>query len=229
LEFNNSILWRFNAFGTEIWITESIFNTWVIMALLIAVALVIRLQMRKFQDIPSGLQNAVEAIIEAFDNLVKNSAGEKLMDLGNWFFMAFLFILVSNLSGIFGIRPPTADWATTFALAFATFILTQAEGIKHRKGKYFKSFIEPNFIFLPLNIIGEIARPVSLSFRLFGNMLAGVILTSLVYSMPLYLRFVIPVALHVYFDLLTGALQTYIFCTLSLAFIGTTAISAEDT
>ena len=226
MEFNNRILWLFSVFGVEVWITESIFNTWVIMALLIVIALLIRLQMSKFKNIPGGLQNAVEAVIETFDNFVKNSAGEKLMGLGSWFFMVFLFVLVSNLSGIIGVRPPTADWATTFAFAFATFILIQAVGIKYRKGKYFKSFIEPNFIFFPLNIIGEIARPISLSFRLFGNVLAGVILTSLIYSMPVYLRFVIPVAVHAYFDLITGVLQTYIFCTLSLAFIGTAASSA---
>jgi F-type H+-transporting ATPase subunit a len=227
LEFNNNILWLFDAFGMEVWITESIFNTWVIMALLIVIALAIRFSMRGFKSIPSGLQNAVEAVIEAFDNIVKSSAGEKLMGLGNWFFMVFLFILISNLSGIVGARPPTSDWATAFAFALATFILTHAVGIKYRKGKYFKSFIEPSVIFLPLNVIGEIARPLSLSFRLFGNVLAGLILISLIYTMPLYLRFVVPVALHVYFDLLIGALQAYIFCTLSLTFIGMAASSAE--
>jgi len=65
---------------------------------------------------------------------------------------------------------------------------------------------------------------VSLSFRLFGNILAGLILTSLVYSLlPVYLRLILPVALHIYFDLFTGILQTYIFCVLSLTFIGSAA------
>ena len=76
------------------------------------------------------------------------------------------------------------------------------------------------FIFFPLNLIGELARPVSLSFRLFGNILAGTILMTLVYKLaPLVLQFVIPAALHAYFDLFTGALQTYIFCALSIMFI----------
>jgi len=193
------------------------------MLLLILAALIIRIRLRGFKKVPAGFQNMVELAVEAFDNLVKNAAGEKLMGLGSWFFMVFAFVLVSNLSGIIGLRPPTADFATAFAFALATFILIQAMGIAHRKGEYLKSFFRPNFIFFPLNVIGELARPVSLSFRLFGNMLAGLIIVSLIYSLPIYFRFVIPTVLHAYFDLFTGALQTYIFCVLSLTFIGAAA------
>jgi len=87
--------------------------------------------------------------------------------------------------------------------------------------------LQPIPIFFPLNLIGEIARPISLSFRLFGNVLAGTIFMSLVYALvPIYLRFALPAALHAYFDLFSGALQTYIFCVLSLSFIHS-ASSAE--
>ena len=84
------------------------------------------------------------------------------------------------------------------------------------------------FIFLPLNIISELAKPVSLSFRLFGNMLSGLILMTIIYSMPVYFRFVIPVPLHVYFDVAIGALQTYIFCMLSMSFIRNAALTGEQ-
>jgi len=190
------------------------------MAMLIVIAVIIRMTMRKWKQLPSGFQNVVELLVESLDNIVKNTAGEELRNLGGWFFMVFAFFLMSSIGGIIGLRPPTADFATTFAFAFATFILIQAMGIKHRKGKYLKSFFEPTFIFFPLNVIGELARPVSLSFRLFGNVLAGMILMSLIYSAPIYLRFIIPAALHFYFDLFTGILQAYIFCILSLTFIG---------
>jgi F-type H+-transporting ATPase subunit a len=100
-------------------------------------------------------------------------------------------------------------------------------GLRHRKGEYLKSFIKPNLIFLPLNLIGELARPISLSFRLFGNVLAGMILTSLIYALPIYFRVVIPTFLHAYFDLVTGALQTYIFCILSMTFVGSAASPAD--
>jgi F-type H+-transporting ATPase subunit a len=76
----------------------------------------------------------------------------------------------------------------------------------------------------PLNLIGELARPVSLSFRLFGNILAGMILMTLLYTMaPVVLRFIVPIPLHFYFDLFSGILQAYVFCILSLSFIGAAA------
>jgi len=227
LDFGVKTLWVIDIAGVEVWITETIINTWIIMLLLAAVAVFVRLKLRAFKEIPTGFQNAVEAIIETFDGFVRGAVGDKFMYLGNWFFMVFAFVLVSSLSGIVGLRPPTADWATTFALAMATFALIQAMGVAHRKGRYLKSFFEPTFVFFPLNIIGELARPISLSFRLFGNVLAGMIFMSLVYGLlPIYLRFALPAALHAYFDLFSGVLQTYVFCVLSLTFISTA--SAAD-
>lgn len=220
MDLNIDNLWAFEIGGVEVWITRTIFNTWIIMFILIAFAIFVRIKLRKFKEIPNGFQNAIEAAIEMFDNFLYESVGDKLMPLGTWFFTVFVFILVSNLSGVIGFRPPTADWATTFALALATFFLIHALGIRYRKGEYIKSFFEPHPVFFPLNFIGELALPVSLSFRLFGNVLAGMILMTLVYSIaPVFVRFVIPAFLHAYFDLFSGILQTYIFCVLSLMFI----------
>jgi F-type H+-transporting ATPase subunit a len=201
------------------------------MAILVAVAIALRLAIKRFEEVPRGVQNGVEAVIEMFDNFVKGAVDPRLMGLGNWFFAVFSFILLSNLSGLIpipGLRPPTADWATTFAFAIATFILIQVFALKFRGRKYIKSFFEPVFVFFPLNLIGELARPISLSFRLYGNILAGVILMGLIYNMtPLLARFGIPVALHVYFDIFSGAIQTYIFCILSLSFISAAAVPNE--
>lgn len=213
-------LWVIQIGGVDVWITRTIFNTWLIMLALIAFAVFARIMLRKFSEVPRGFQNAIEAIVELFDNFLLSSVGERLMPIGTWFFSAFTFILISNISGVVGLRPPTADWATTFAFAFATFLFIQYYGMKYQKGRYLKSFFQPHPIFFPLNFIGELARPVSLSFRLYGNMLAGMILMTMVYSLtPVFVRFFIPVFLHAYFDLITGALQTYIFCILSLMFI----------
>jgi F-type H+-transporting ATPase subunit a len=168
-------------------------------------------------------------MVETLINFVKGTAGEKLEGLGNWFFMVFLFVLVSNLSGLLTLRPPTADWPTPFAFALVTFCLIQYYGIKYQKGKYIKSFFEPVFFLFPLNIIGELARPISLSFRMFGNILGGMILLSLLYTLvPWYFTLVVPAALHAYFDVVGGALQTYIFCVLSLAFIGAVSVSEGE-
>jgi F-type H+-transporting ATPase subunit a len=87
--------------------------------------------------------------------------------------------------------------------------------------------LEPVFIFAPLNIIGEFARPISMSFRIFGNVLGGMILMSLLYAMLGWVAAVIllPAFLHMYFDLFAGVLQAIIFTMLSITFVG---IAAED-
>jgi len=194
------------------------------MAFLTLIALFIRSKLRHPKDIPEGLQNGVEAIIEIFDNFLRSTTSESLMYLGNWFFMVFAFILISNTSGLVGMRPPTADWATTCAFALATVIIIQVVGIRHRKGEYLRSFFEPHWLFFPLNLVNEISRPLSLSFRLFGNILAGMILISMLYALlPVALRFFLPVVLHAFFDIFYGAMQTYIFCVLSLTFINSAA------
>lgn len=213
-------LWVLNIAGVEIWITETIFNTWLIMSFLIVFAIIVRVKLRSFKVIPAGFQNLIEAGIEMFDNFATNTLGGKLSYIAPWFFMVFVFLLSSSLFSVFGLRAPTADWATTFALAFASFALMLFMGFKHRKGAYLKSFFEPHFIFFPLNLIGELAKPVSLSFRLFGNMLSGTIILTLYYGLtPIFVQFGIPSLLHIFFDVVFGALQTYIFVIISLMYV----------
>jgi F-type H+-transporting ATPase subunit a len=213
-----------NIFGQELWITESLVNAWIVMGVLIIFAVIVRIKLGSFtQGPPSGFQNVIEMMVERFDSFVQGSAGPKLAYLGNWFFAIFLFALLSNLSGLFPLmRPPTADWSVTFAMAFATFVLIQVLSVKYTKGRYLLSLLNP------LNIVGELARPVSLSFRLFGNILSGMILLTLLYGIaPPFVHFVIPAFLHAYFDVAMGLLQAFIFTVLSLSFIGTSVGSTE--
>ena len=229
MDIENKFYGTINIGGIEVWITDTVISTWILMGLLITLAIVVRIRIRKFKDVPTGFQNVIEALVELFENYVRTTAGEKLMFLGNWFFTVFIFVLLSNLGGMIpGFRPPTADWSMTVALAIVTLVLIQVMGIKFRKGEYIRSFFRPMFLFLPINLIGEIARPISISFRLFGNMLAGLIMMSLIYSIvPIFAQFVIPAFLHAYFDLFSGILQTYIFVTLSLSFIAGAAEVSE--
>lgn len=213
-------LWVLNIDGVEVWITETIFNTWLIMLFLIVLAVIARIKLRNFKAVPTGFQNIIEVVVETFDNFADSTLGEKLSYIAPWFFMVFVFILSSSLISVFGVRAPTADWATTFALAFATFVLMIFMGFKHRKGDYLKSFFSPHPIFFPLNLLGELAKPVSLSFRLFGNMLSGTIILTLYYALtPLLVQIGIPALMHALFDVIFGALQTYIFVILSLMYI----------
>lgn len=212
--------WVLNIAGIEIWITETIVNTWFIMMILIALAVIARIKLNNFKVIPTGFQNVIEAVVEIFDNFAVGTLGEKLSYIAPWFFMVFVFILSSSLFSVFGLRAPTADWATTFALAFASFALMLILGFRHRKGEYLKSFFYPHFIFFPLNLVGELAKPVSLSFRLFGNMLSGTIILTLYYGLtPIFVQFGIPALLHAFFDVVFGAIQTYIFVIISLMYV----------
>lgn len=212
--------WTFNIFGVEVWITETIVNTWIIMLGLIALAIFARIKLRSFKEIPEGIQNFIEAAVDIFDGFAKSNLGEKLSYISPLFFSVFAFILSSALFSVFGLRAPTADFTTTFALAMLSFLMMLIMGFKHNKGKYLKSFFEPYPIFFPLNLIGELSKPISLSFRLFGNMLSGTIILTLYYALtPIFVQIGIPALLHAVFDVIFGALQTYIFVVVSLMFV----------
>lgn len=219
MDVESKIIHKFYPFGVEVWLTQTVVTTWVIIAALFVFALIVRIKLSGFKEKPSGFQNVIELMVESFGNFVHSAMGEKYSHFGNWFFGVFAFILVSNLSGLLGFRPPTADLATTASITLTTFVLIHFMGLITQKGGYFKSYLEPIPIMLPMNIISELATPVSLSFRLFGNILGGFIIMGMVYSLPIYCRFAIPSVLHVYFDVFAGCIQTVIFVMLSMTFI----------
>jgi F-type H+-transporting ATPase subunit a len=212
--------------GVDIWITNTIVVTWLIMAVMITFAVIVRVKLKKFSDKPSGFQNIVEMMVEAFDRLMKSNNSPNVNWLGGWFFTLFAFLLFANIMGIFpGMRPPTGDWPLPFALACTSFFLIQFAGVRYQGWKYIKgTYLSPHWLFFPINVLGEFSRPISLSFRLFGNILGGLILVTLLYVLaPMFTRFVIPVPLHFFFDLAFGALQAFIFTILSLTYVGLAA------
>ena len=220
MNFENRVLHTVDIFGAELWITETLVNTWIVSAFLILVALVIRLVITRFKEIPTGKQNIVEAIIETFDNFVKNTMGEENRAFGNVFFGLFIFILAANLSGLFNLRPPTADLTATLALSLPALVLIQYTAFKRNAKDHVKSLFQPLFIFLPINIIGELSVGFSLGIRLFGNILSGLIVMGLIYYfLPPLLAFGPPAILHAYFDFFAGAMQAFVFTILCMMFI----------
>ena len=144
----------------------------------------------------------------------------------------FLFFACSNLIGLLGFRSPTTDIDTTLAWSLITVFLIYFAGIKDKGLSYFKGMLEPIPLMLPMNIVSEIARPISLTFRPFGNILGGAVIMSLVYQFLGFLstlipgvtipfgQLLIPVPLHLYFDLFAGVLQAFIFVMLTMVFVG---------
>lgn len=209
-------------------ITETLVVSWIIIAILIALAIVVRVKSSKWDvtNKPTGLQNVVEMAVDAFENFFASSASSKVSYLAPWFFTVFVFIAFANMTGVVGLRPPTADWGVTFPLAMSSLVLFQYAGLRYRPKNYIRGFFQPIFLFLPINLLGELAKPVALSFRLFGNVLGGVILISILYGMaPFILRIGFPAFLHAYFDIAVGVLQAFIFCVLSITFVG---LAAEE-
>jgi F-type H+-transporting ATPase subunit a len=221
MDFSNRNLWSFFRVGdTQIYITQSLLDTWIVMAALIAFAIFVRIKIRSFKQVPSGFQNFIESIIDAIDNLVKSMMGSGFEHFGGIFLSMFAFILVSNYTAMLAMRPPTSDLATTTALALSAVCMMHILGIKRRGRHYFKEYFEPAWPFFPLHLMEELAKPISLSFRLFGNILGGVIIFELLYDLfPIWLKFGVPSIFHAYFDVFVGALQAFIFTVLSMTFI----------
>ena len=210
-------------------VTETVTVTWFIMFVLFAFSVTVTRNMKKES---SGMQLVVEQIVGIVNNLTKQNMGEKNAAFAPYVGTLLFLIGISNIIGLFGFRPPTADLNTTMCLAITTFVLTQFFGMKSKSiGGYGKGFLEPMPLLLPLNIIGELANPVSLGFRLFGNITAGVIIMTLLYgalgaftnsllglTVPI-LQAGVPAVLHIYFDLFAGLLQSFIFTMLTMVFI----------
>lgn len=154
--------------------------------------------------------------------------GGQAVRFRNYIGTIFIFILVSNISGLLGLRPPTADYGVTFALGIITFTLIHFNKFKYQKvSGVLKGLCNPWPIWAPINIISDLAVPVSLSLRLFANILSGTAIMALIYALLNKFAIIWPAALHVYFDLFSGAIQTYVFCMLTMTYI-TDACSTEE-
>lgn len=210
---------KFTLFGQELWITTTHVAMWIVTAFIVIMACIIRHKIHHPKDVPDTLQNVAELIVEMLDNMVKGVMGKDGIRFANYIIAIFLFIFISNISGLFGLRPPTADFGVTLPLGLMTFAIIQYNNVKHNKGRAFTDLFRPLPILFPINLIGEIATPFSLALRLFGNILSGTVIMTLIYGLvPLLFKLGIPGFLHIYMDLFAGAIQTYVFCMLTMVF-----------
>ena len=212
---------EFELFGQQIWITTTHVSMLIVMTLIIAFALVVRVKLKSPDETPGLLQSGVEVAIEMLENMVSGVMGADASGFVNYIGSIFIFILISNISGLFGLRPPTADFGVTLPLGLFTFFIIHYQNIKCNKIKAFTGLFEPLPFLFPINLIGEVATPFSLGLRLFGNVLSGTVIMALFYGLvPVLLKFgVVPAVLHAYFDLFSGCIQTYVFCMLTMTYI----------
>lgn len=196
---------------------DTLYMTWIAMAIVILVAF---LATRRLTLVPTGVQNAVEMIVCALLEQIEATMGPKGKNMAPLIITLFMFLLVANWLGLIpGFSSPTSDLNTTLGLALMVIILVQILGMIN-KGPvaFFKHFFKPFIPFVIINIIEELSKPITLSFRLFGNILAGEILIIILGKLvPWFIP--IPNVIWLGFSVFVGVVQAFIFTMLSMSYL----------
>lgn len=218
-DFTQILQLKVNLFGIVLrFNVKTIIMTWIVMGILIAFSLLAR---KRMGIIPNPFQTVAELLITAFYDICIDTLEDE--ELGKKYFplicALFMFLLVSNWLGIIPkLSEPTRDLNTPLGMGIMGFFIAQYAGIREKGFKeYIKGYLEPIFIMAPLNVIGEISKVISISFRLFGNIMGGaiiiIVVSYLVYSLLL------PPILNLFFGLFVGTIQALVFTLLTLVYI----------
>lgn len=220
------------AFSVSIWaermqiggvtISSTVIVTWIVMAVLIILAVLARiLVIPRMTDQPKGVQNVLELCVEAVCKFTNTSVGDLGDHLPSYIFAVAAFMVGCAAVELMGVRAPTSDITMTFAMALITFVLINYYGIRKKGvGGRIKSMSKPTPVVFPIKVVSDLAVPVSMACRLFGNMLGGMIVMDLLYSALGNAAIGFPSVLGLYFNVFHPLIQTYIFVTLTLTFIG---------
>lgn len=202
-------------------LSETVIYTWLAMAILIVAALLLRVAIvRKFESIPKGAQNAIEFAVEFVSRYTSKQAHGTGEILCSYVLSIGAFMMACAFVELFRLRAPTADITMTFALAFMTFILINAYGVRRKgvKGRV-RTLASPTPIVFIFRAIAEFAIPVSMACRLFGNMLGGMIVMDLIYEALGNGAIGLPSLAGLFFNVFHPLIQAFIFITLTLTFI----------
>lgn len=241
VEINGSpILTTLPIFG-GIPLTATLVVTWSIMLLLTLFCIWLTHDLRV--DHVTTRQTVAEFLVNTAQNFVDSNMGTRFSHYAPFVAAIFSLSLLSSLSGLLGVFSPTADLSTELAWAVLVFVLITATKIKTNGiGGYLKGYTQPIAVLTPFNIISEIATPISMAFRHFGNIASGSVITALIYGglsalsslvlgllpgafgdavsqIPIF-DFGIPAILSLYFDFFSSVLQAFIFCMLTMMYIG---------
>lgn len=242
------ILVEFEIFGINVSITQTVLSSFLVMVIL----LILSWRLGKgLQKRPTRRQVLVEKGVSILYNLVEDTMGKHNSRftpfIGALFCSSVFGTLISLFGGVF--RSATADLSTTLTWALIVTVMVWYHNI--RQNGFFgwlKGFSEPVAVMTPMNIMSEIAQPISMSFRHFGNVAGGGVLTTMIYgalaagsslllswvpneivkSIP-FLQVGIPAFLSIYFDLFTGFIQALVFCMLTMVYVGAACPPPEET
>ncbi len=203
-------------FGGLAFNMDTLYMTWLTAAIVIIITM---LATRKRELVPSGIQNVVESIFEVLMAQMKPALGDKMHQVISVLLTMFLFIFIGNEIGLlpnFGvIASPTNDLNTTLGLALASSATVWAVGFKNHGVGHIKHLFKPFVPFVVVNLMEEISKPITLAFRLFGNILAGEILLEILY----YLAPIGAPLIWIIFSLVVGLIQAFIFTILTTSYL----------
>ncbi|MEE1114700.1 MAG: F0F1 ATP synthase subunit A [Eubacterium sp.] len=196
-------------------ITESVAATWIIIAAVLLISLVLTRNLR-VEDPGKGqlaLEGAVKWLYDFFDSTMGHEGAEYYFYL----MTVIVFIGIANLMGIIGFKPPTKDLNVTIALSVMSIVLIQVANIRKRGPKgWLKSFAEPMPIVAPINVLELFIKPLSLCMRLFGNVLGSFVIMELI---EIVVPVIVPMIFSLYFDIFDGLIQAYVFAFLTALFM----------
>ena len=196
-------------------ISESTVITWFIIAFVAVLCMILvrNLSVESPSKKQQVLELAVGGLYNIFDGLL-GKAGRRYIP---YLMSVLIYLGISNVIAILGVKPPTKDMNVTAALALMSIILIEYAGIHAKGGRGFiKSFAQPMAIMTPINILEVFIRPLSLCMRLFGNILGGFVVMELIkYFVPA----IIAIPFSFYFDIFDGLIQAYVFVFLTSLFI----------
>lgn len=225
-------------------ITQTVLNTWVVIILITLICIFLTRNLKVHAD--TKRQVIAEYIVKTFNKLVNSNMGDKFSEFSPLIAAVMLLSVFCSLSSLVGAYAPTGDLSTLIGWALMVFVLITYYKIKTNGfWGYLKGYTQPIPVMLPMNIISEIATPISMAFRHFGNIASGTVIMTLVYSAMTALSTAIfnilpgalgevmsmipvfnvgvPAILSLYFDLFSSCIQAFIFSMLTMAYISAAA------
>lgn len=209
-------VFSFNIGNIKFGFDESTVVSWIIMAALTVLAIILTRNFKVTGEI-SKRQQLMEMLYEKSENFFKGMLGEKVEKFIPWLMSVALFIGTSNIIGIFGFKPPTKSMQAAGAMAITSIIIVEYAAFKDKgfAGRI-KAFAKPVFIVAPINVLDVFTKPLSLCMRLFGNIVAAFTIMELIKAV---VPWVLPVVFSLYFDIFDGLLQAYIFVFLTAIYL----------
>lgn len=226
-QLNIEEVFGFDVGSFHIGFDESTVVSWIIIAVMAVVAFLLTRNL-KVQGNISKRQLLLEMAYEKAEAFFKTIMGPKVEKYIPWLMSLGLFIGISNMIGLIGLKPPTKSMQVTAAMAITSIVLVEYSAFKDKGiiGRL-KGFTKPVSLVTPINILEVFTKPLSLCMRLFGNIIAAFTIMELVKCVP-FLKVGFPAVFSLYFDLFDGLLQAYIFCFLTAIYLEESVEEIEE-